>query len=226
MTLPQLTDLAASSGDLAREILVRHHVDGDWIPFETIDAATAHRLRADSSASHAKAPAAARGDVVPQGGPARPSARKPKPNLRERIRVDWPIVVGVLVWVCLNAVLWIVLDPFRRTESKYFQIVSDAAHKAREARAQEVDETTRGRIAASVAKELKPIVEELKKSASVSEPIRQHLLWAARDQLPKLFSASGKEFGECDAIFQRHMYEAGRRLGMDVSQPAPPVDIR
>jgi hypothetical protein len=151
---------------------------------------------------------------------------KPSLNLGERIRVDWPLVVGVLVWVGLNVVLWNVLDPFQGTEHRYFQIVSDAAQKAREARTQGLDEAARGRLAASVAKELKPIVEDLKKTANASDPIRQHLLWAAKDQLPKLFSASGKELAECDNIFQRHMYEAGRRLGINVSRPATSVVIR
>jgi hypothetical protein len=223
MTLAQLTDLVASSGDVAREIVVRQHADGDWVPYEDVDATTARRLHADRSPSPAKAPAA-RGDVRPRADAVR--ALEPGLNLGGRIRADWPLVVGVLAWVGLNVVLWNVLDPFQGTERKYYQIVSDAAQKAHEARAQGLDEAARGRLAASVTKELKPIVEDLKKSANASDPIRQHLLWAAKDQLPKLFSASGKELGECDKIFQRHMYEAGRRLGIDVPRPATSVVIR
>ena len=91
---------------------------------------------------------------------------------------------------------------------------------------EKLDGAERGRIAASVAKEIKPIVEALKKTANASDPIQQHLLWAAKDQLPKLFSADGKVLGQCDAIFQRHMYEAGRRLGVDVSLPPTSVVIQ
>jgi hypothetical protein len=225
MTLAQLTDLVASSGDLAREIVVRQHTDGEWVPYEAVDVATARRLHANTntSPSPAKAPAP-RADVRPQSDTVR--VLRPSLNFGGRIRADWPLVIGVLVWVGLNVVLWNVLDPFQRTEHRYFQIVSDAAQKAHEARTQGLDEAARGRLAASVTTELKPIVEDLKRTANASDPIRQHLLWAAKDQLPKLFSASGKELTECDNIFQRHMYEAGRRLGINVSRPATSVVIR
>jgi hypothetical protein len=140
------------------------------------------------------------------------------------LRGDWPIVAGVLVWAGVNLVLWNVLDPFRRTENRYFQILTNAAQKARDAQA--LDAGERGRIAASVVEEIKPIVEDLKKSANASEPVRQHLLWAGKDHLPRLFSASGKELSECDGIFQRHMYEAGRRLGIDVPRPESQVVLQ
>jgi len=228
MTLAQLTDLVASSGDLAREIVVRHHADGEWIPYEAVDVATARRLHADRSTRPSQAFAAAHGDAPSHAVAVRAASHglKPKMNLRGRIRADWPIVVAVLVWAAANVAVWNVLDPLQSTERRYFQILSDAAQKARDARAQGLDQADRGRIAASVIQEIKPIVADLKKTASASEPIRQHLLWAAKDQLPKLFSANGKELDECDAIFQRHMYEAGRRLGIDVPRPPTSVVIR
>ena len=45
------------------------------------------------------------------------------------------------------------------------------------------DGAERGRNAASVTKEVKPIIEAFKKTANASDPIQQHLLWAAKDQL-------------------------------------------
>jgi hypothetical protein len=217
MALAQLTDLVSSCGDLAREIVVRKHADGDWIPYETIDSVTARRLHPGSSA--ARKDIAAHKHAVQAASPPRSA----KVGVAQRIRTNWPIVAGALVFCILNFIVWNVLDPFQRTERRYFEIVSAGAQKARDARAQGLDETARGRIAASVAKELKPIVADLKKSATPSDPIRQHLLWAAKDQLPKLFGARGKELDECDAIFQRHLYEAGSRLGIDV--PEPPTSV-
>jgi hypothetical protein len=228
MTLVQLTDLVASSGELAREIVVRHHTEGEWVPYEAVDAATARRLHADRSARPAQAPAAARGDSPPHADavPAPAPALKRRPSLGERMRADWPILVGVLVWAGVNLVLWSVLDPFHRTERKYFDVLTKAAQQARDARAKGLDDASRGRIAAAAIQEIKPIVEDLKKTANASEPIRQHLLWAAKDQLPRLFSASGKELNECDGIFLRHMYEAGHRLGIDVPRPETQVSFQ
>ncbi len=226
LTLAQLKDLVASSGEVAREIVVRRHTDGEWVSYESIDGATARRLHADRSSRPALASAAALADSSRHGdamGTASPVFKR-GPNLRRGLRADWLVVAGVLVWAGVNLVLWNVLDPFRRTENRYFQILTNAAQKARDAQA--LDATARGRMAASVVEEIKPIVEDLKKSANASEPVRQHLLWAGKDQLPRLFSASGKERSECDGIFQRHMYEAGRRLGIDVPRPATQVSFQ
>jgi hypothetical protein len=227
MALVQLTDLVASSGDLAREIMVRHHAEGEWVPYEAVDATTARRLHADRSTRPAQAPAArgdARLDNVGSQAPA--PTLKWRPNFRGRIHWNWRIAAGVLVWAGVNVALWSVLDPFHRTERKYFDVLTKAAQQARDARAKGLDDASRGRIAAAAIQEIKPIVEDLKKTANASEPIRQHLLWAAKDQLPRLFSASGKELNECDGIFQRHMYEAGRRLGIDVPRPETQISFQ
>jgi hypothetical protein len=226
MTLSQLTDLVAASGEMAREIVVKHHADGAWVPYESVDAETAKRLHTERGAIPATAAAAAVRNDLPQVAIARgvSAPSKPRRSLREIVPAYRLLLGGVAVWLCFNLALWYALDPLRRTEQGYFQTVSDAAQKARDAR--KLDGAERGRIAASVTKQVKPIVDALKKTANASDPIQQHLLWAAKDQLPKLFSADGKELGQCDAIFQRHMYEAGRRLGIDVSLPPTSVVIQ
>ncbi len=217
----------ASSGDVAREIEVRQHPDGEWVPYASIDAATAKRLRDDRSDSTPPRVAAARGQDADRFGTVPSASTRParKTSFRERLRWDWPIAAGVLVWAIINVVLWNVLDPRHSTEHKYFQAIADAARKAHDAHAQGLDAAARGRMAASVVQSIKPIVDDLKRTANAADPIRQHLLWAAKDQLPKLFSANGKELDECEGIFQRHMYEAGRRLGIDVSRPPTSVKI-
>jgi hypothetical protein len=227
LTLVQLTELVASSGDVAREIEVRHYPDGEWVPYESIDATTAKRLRDDRSDWKPPRVADARGQDAGRSGavPSSSTFSARKTSFHERLRLDWPIAAGVLVLAVVNVVLWIVLDPYRRTERKYFETLANAAQKAHDARAQGINGTARGRMAAAVVQSIKPIVDDLKQTANSSDPVRQHLLWAAKDQLPKLFSADGKELDECERIFQRHMYEAGRRLGIEVSRPATSVVV-
>jgi hypothetical protein len=226
MTLSQLTELVAASGEMAREIVVKHHADGDWVPYESIDPETAKRLHIEGVTVAAPAVATAVRSDSARTSVARgvSTSVKPRRSLGEMLSANRLVVGGVAVWLCFNLVLWYALDPLRRTERGYFQTVSDAAQKARDAR--KLDDAGRAQIAAAVAKNIKPIVDALKKTATASDPIQQHLLWAAKDQLPKLFSADGKELGQCDAIFQRHMYEAGRRLGIDVSLPPTSVVIQ
>jgi hypothetical protein len=223
MTLAQLTDLVATSGELAREIVVKHHADGSWVPYESVDPATARRLHAGGSSVAAPTTVPQRNDQVIESNyaPRAASLVERSGHLRERLRANRPLVAGVLAWLCFNFVLWYALDPLHRTEHKYFQTITDAAQKARDSR--KLDDAERGRVAASVTQEVKPIIDKLSKTAKASEPIQQHLLWAAKIQLPKLFSASGKDLGACDAIFQRHMYEAGRRMGINVSRPLTSV---
>lgn len=225
LTLSQLKELVASSGEVARDIVVRHHAEGEWVPYESIDAVTAKRLRDDRTDS--KPPRVAVSRDHDAGSTTADPSSSPLParktSLRERVRLDWQIAAGIVVWAVVNLALWMFLDPYHSTEHKYYETLAAAAKKAHDARTQGLDAAERGRMAASVVQSIKPIVEDLKRTANSSDPIRQHLLWAAKDQLPKLFSANGKELDECEGIFQRHMYEAGRRLGIEVERPGTQI---
>jgi hypothetical protein len=223
LTLVQLKDLVASSGEMAREIVVRRHADGEWMPYEAVDAATARRLHADRPIRPPNATVAANAALPSESMSSPASFAKRGPGFVGKLRLNREIVAGALIWAGVNLVLWYVLDPFHRTENRYFQALSRASQKAHDARA--LGSADRGRIAAAVIQEVKPIVEELKKTANASDPIRQHLLWAGKDQLPRLFSAEGKGLKECEGIYQRHLYEAGRRLGIDVARPATQVTL-
>jgi GYF domain 2 len=222
MTLEQLKDLVAASGETARTISVRQHAEGDWIPYEAVDAATAQRLQSERTSPlppPAVHTAARPGD---NGGPTN-APRPPRKPIGEELRRNWPVTVGLAVLAILNIGLWYWLDPFYRTERHDLAVLTEAARKARDAQIQGVDGAERARISSATIREIKPMVEALRKSARACEPIRQHLLWAAENQLPKLFSGSGKEHEQSDAIFQRHMYEAGRLMGIDLPQPKTSV---
>ena len=132
MTLSQLTDLVATSGEMAREIVVKHHADGDWVPYESVDPETAKRLHADRVTVAAPAVATAvRNDSAKTSVARSVSASvKPRRSLGEILSANRLVVGGVAVWLCCNVALWYALDPLRRTERGYFQTVSDAAQKA------------------------------------------------------------------------------------------------
>ena len=71
MTLTQLTDLVAASGEMAREIVVKHHADGAWVPYESVDPETAKRLHTERVTVPSPAAAAAVRNDSPQAGIAR-----------------------------------------------------------------------------------------------------------------------------------------------------------
>jgi uncharacterized protein DUF4339 len=223
MTLEEIKNLVAASGELARTVEVRQHADGAWIPYEAVDDITARRLHADHS-NASRPPAVAR--PTARSGDGDRSAIRPRLDakaLGERLRRNWPIGAGLLVLAALNLAFWFFLDPFYSTERRYLQVLTEAGQKARDARANGLDGAERTRISAAVVRDVKPMVESLKKSAAASQPIRQHLLWAAENELPKLFSGSGNELEQSDAIFQRHLHEAGRLMGIDLPQPPTSV---
>ena len=226
ITLEELKGLVAASGEMARTVAVRKHADGAWVPYEVVDNVTARRLQADRS-SPSLPPAAVRPIARPGngGGPAIRSRPDGK-SLGERLRPYWPIGAALAALAIFNLALWLFLDPYYATERRYLNVLSAAAQKARDARARGLDGGERARLSATTVRDIKPIVESLRTTASSSEPIRQHLLWAAENQLPKLFSQSGKELEQSDAIFQRHLHEAGRLMGIDLPQPPTSVVIK
>ncbi len=222
MTLEEIKDLVAASGETARTVSVRQHADGAWMPYESIDAVTAGRRHADRP--NPSPPATVRPIARPGGGGGRQfSSRLSKQTVREVIRRNRPIVVGVVVLAAVNGLLWYLLDPFYTTERRYLTALAEAAKKAHDARTNGLDAGERAKIAKSVVQDMKPMVEALKKTANASQPIRQHLLWAADNQLPKLFAGNSKELDQSDAIFQRHLYEAGRLMGIEMPQPETSV---
>lgn len=223
MTLDEIKDIVAASGELARTVSVRQHADGAWVAYEAVDDATARRLHADHS-NPSRPSVAVRPTARPGGGDG--SAILPRFDakaLGERLRSNWPIGAGLLGLAAFNVALWFFLDPFYSTERRYLQVLTEAGQKARDARAKGLDGAERARLSATVVRDVKPMVESLRKTATASQPIRQHLLWAAENQLPKLFSGSGNELEQSDAIFQRHLHEAGRLMGIELPQPPTSV---
>ena len=77
----------------------------------------------------------------------------------------YPLLLGgVAVWFCFNLVLWSALDPLRGTGRGYFQTRSRT--RRRSAQRPETRRCRAGEGSASVAKEIKPIVEALKEQPS------------------------------------------------------------
>ena len=82
MSLSQLTDLVAASGEMAREIVVKHHANGAWVPYETVDPETARRLHSDRVTAAAAVGAGVRVQndspqaSIAKGGSARVKSRR------------------------------------------------------------------------------------------------------------------------------------------------------
>ena len=136
------------------------------------------------------------------------------------IASHWDIIAECGVWLAVNAIVVGLWYCENHTEHKYYQFLSHAAQKARDARTKGLKDEERGRISKTIRDEAKPMIEDLRLTASSSDPVRQHLLSAARDHLAKLFGETGADVEREDRIFEEHLYEAGLGLGLDVRPPA------
>jgi hypothetical protein len=129
------------------------------------------------------------------------------------MRAHWDIAAAVAAWVLLN-VFYVAFwpQPYGR-ERRYLETLQAIIAEVQELRARpasdgewrEFTERTRGALA--------PIVSDLKKSASASEPVRQQLLWAARDVIPHTLGPRTKERDDHDRRLKALLDNAHRELG-------------
>ncbi len=68
------------------------------------------------------------------------------------------------------------------------------------------------RLAERTRATLAPIVSALKKSASSSEPVRQQLLWSARDLVPRTLGPRTKERDEQERLLKQYLDGAQREI--------------
>ena len=149
MTLSQLTDLVAALPEIWREIVVKHHADGAWVPYESVDPETAKR------------PCARNGRRFPLRQRLRPSATiRRKQASRGAFRLHpnpraahfsgtvsaYRLLVGELPFGCASISSCEVSRSSLSAADgtpRCFQTVSDAAQKARDAR--KLDDAERAR---------------------------------------------------------------------------------
>ncbi len=66
----------------------------------------------------------------------------------------------------------------------------------------------------------KPIVQEMNRTASRREPIRQHILWALRDRFPEMLANGRLEVTEAEISVARHIQQAENLLQASGINPA------
>jgi hypothetical protein len=218
--LEVIRELVSCSADLVADVVVRKGRQGNWTPYRTLDP-EANRGRLELAADSALG---CSGATTKQLSSSRQSdaigtTLRSGRTWGERVRSQWDILLIGVVWLVFNSILvgdWYFAN---KADLRYFRALAAAADKARDARVRNLSAADRARLAVEVQRDVQPIVDDLRRSASVDRPIRQHLLWAARDHLGKLFSESAGVAQRGDRAFQEHMYEAGRELGIDVRPP-------
>jgi hypothetical protein len=197
-----LEELLNRSGETAFEVRVRRGVDGPWTQFR--------------SASGASAPAAT---SRLSGETQAPAGESPRPRQSHvtaprgffRSLVHWEIVAAVAVWILLN-VSYLSWPQPHSSERRYLQALREIESEVRDRRSQPTSDAEWHELAERSQAVLGPMVSDLKKSASASEPIRQQLLWSARDLIPRTIGPRSKERDDIERRLKEYLDGAEREL--------------
>ena len=200
-----LQKLIGASGDTASDVLVGRTGDGPWGPFYSLPGTS-------------RPP----GPVIPSAlscSPAAPGPLEPAwaahtrtRELRGLVQLNWKLALVAGAWLLVNAVIIVGFSQSNVTERGYYLTLRRLEDETKDLQARNASPQDWTAFRAHVKETLSPIVQDLKKRANTTEPISQHLLWAARDQFPKLVGPRTPQTNEPQHLYERHMRLAAEEL--------------
>jgi hypothetical protein len=210
--LTELQELIGSSGSVAEEVFVRQANRTEWICFFDLKAnaelAQAHRGRIGRALKATSAP----GSTEPRhSSSAKAAGRRTYRTLRDLLKDNREILVGVVIWGLINVGVLVAWSNPYSTERKYFVTLLQFEDEVHSLQSRNASTEEWRALRAKAKQTLEPIVADLKRSASASRPIRQHLLWAARDEMPKLIGPDSSD-KEVERLYRNHMEIVEREL--------------
>ena len=194
-----LEELLSRSGDTAAEVRVRRGVDGAWTPFQSPNAGRVH-------------PAGS----LPDWGPAAaqlPAHRSAPIDLGGFLRSHWEVGAAIGGWMLLNALFLLFWPHAHSRERRYLETLRAINTEVQELRSKPASDAEWHDFAERTRGTLAPIVSDLKKTASASEPVKQQLFWSARDLVPRTFGPRTKERDEVDRQLKQYLDAAEREMG-------------
>jgi hypothetical protein len=195
-----LEDLLNRAGETARDVRVRQGADGSWKPFQTPATAAAPANLADSPWSGTVAASQSRTAPRSSGG------------LRELMHAHWDIGAALGGWILLNVAFLSLWPQSYARERQYLQSLEAISAEVQDLRHKPTTDAEWSQFTQRTRATLEPMVKDLKKSASASEPVRQQLLWAARDVIPRTFGPRNKERDEQDRMARQYLDGVERQL--------------
>jgi hypothetical protein len=196
-----LEELLGCSGETAAEARIRKGKEGDWTPFRSVAASTR------STGMTAVAVSSDR-----QAASSEALLRRPE-GFKSLIVRHWDIAAAVGVWLLLN-VLFLLFwpEPYAR-ERRYLGTLQSLVAEVDRLRSSSASGNEWQELAKKSHEQLDPIVRDLEKSANSSEPLRQQLLWSARDLAPKIIGPPDKERDERERRLKQYLESVNQALG-------------
>jgi hypothetical protein len=105
-----------------------------------------------------------------------------------RWRKHADLLVAMLLFVALNAILFATMKPPYAEERKSLATLLDIRDELRVLQMRAATDAEWLDFRSKSERTLAPIIADLEKTASADQPIRQHLLWAGRDNLREMLA--------------------------------------
>ncbi len=207
LAFDELRDLLSHSVDLAQEALIRRADQFDWTPFSAPPTAGMAPAAAVSTS-----PA---GDAQPSANAATPTrSTQPRFNWAEWLQQNRLQIAGTALWIVGNATIWFWnSDPYT-LERRYLADLDRIVENAHAMQSRQADGAEWKSFRQTSQASLANVVRDLKATATPSKPARQQLLWAARDEIPRILSSEGRSTDAEKKVAER--LQIVRRL---ISQP-------
>lgn len=213
--IEELKSLAAVSGETANEIVVRSGRSGEWIALGSL----------------AGEYAVPEGDRPPHSTPSLDTPeRATSPASRFRARPRTAMTVGRLAWlrrnldllaaavlfVAINAILLAMSQPRNSEERRYLEILRGLHQEIGQLQRRGATAAEWQELRLRSERKLQPVLADLERTASATNPIRQHLLWAGRDHLLEMLSQAAPTptttTDDDTAAFEQHLDWVEARL--------------
>jgi hypothetical protein len=195
-----LEELLGCSGETAVDVRIRKGPDGNWTPF-----------RAAASTSPTGVTTVVE-NVDRSVGSTRVLERRRK-GFRSLAVRHRDVAAAVGAWLLLN-VLFLLFWPMPdASERRYLATLQNVVAAVDRLRASSASDKEWQELAKSTREKLAPMIRDLEKSANSSEPVRQQLLWSARDLAPRIIGSPGKEPDERERQLKEYLRSVERSLG-------------
>jgi hypothetical protein len=202
-----LEELLNRSGETALEVRVRQGADGPWTQFRSQSGAAGAARPGSTWETHLPA-----GESVPPSGSRSPVAGK---DVRGLLRTYWDIAAALGVWILLNVSYLSFWPEPHSSERRYLQTLRAIETEVTQLRSKPTSDAEWHELSQRTKATLAPMVSDLKKSASSSEPLKQQLLWSARDLVPRTIGPRTKERDEEERRLKHYLDGAQRELESD-----------
>jgi hypothetical protein len=202
LTFAELMELVGSCGETASDVAVRKGMRAAWVPFVSL-------LGTRPSCVPAPLLGSARSTQIVT---ALHDFAGSSIEFRFNTRNNRDVVIAVALWLMFNFMVIILWPRPHASERKYVLAIRRLEAQVKELRASHASSRDWKSLHAHVEQTLGPIVRDLRANASASTPIRQRLLWAARDEFPRLAGPRSTQTDDAERLYELHMQFIERQL--------------